>query len=243
MTGHVVRHIDKCLGKCPGLFQRQRVPAFDAHSPCVAKEARHVVPDGVVLLIGTARDDDHAHLQLTQALPQRFLSTLSEYSKLMCQSLDAVGASPCDHLTGIGLERHEQGAAQPEPDERLHPDSRGLTCQLVVDRRARGARLRIGDSRRSAHENEPAHEVRKVEGDAEAKTATHRVPAVDARTAGLCDGTGGHREVQAIGHVGCDDLQRLGTHAAGETPPDPLPRGRRLSEAVYEDQAHAPMIP
>jgi hypothetical protein len=26
-------------------------------------------------------------------------------------------------------------------------------------------------------------------------------------------------------------------------PPDPLPRGRRLAEAVYEDQAHAPMIP
>jgi hypothetical protein len=26
-------------------------------------------------------------------------------------------------------------------------------------------------------------------------------------------------------------------------PLDPLPRGRRLAEAVYEDEAHAPMIP
>jgi len=243
MTGHVARHVYECLGQCSGLLQRQRVPALDTHSPRVAKEARHLVPDGVILLVGTARDDDHAHLQLTQAFPKRLLNTLPEYSKLMCQSRDAVGTSSCDHLTGIGLERREQRAAQPEPDERHHPDGHGPTGQLVVERRARGTRLRIGDSRRSAHENEPAYEVGKVERDPKAKTPTHRVPAVDARTAGLCDGTGGRREVQAIGHVGCDDLQRLGTHAAGKMPLDPLPRGRRLAEAVYEDEAHAPMIP
>ncbi len=243
MTGHVARHMDKYLGHCHGLLQEKRVPAVDAHSPSVAKQARHLVPDGVILLIGTARDDDHAHLQLTQPLPQRFLSTLPEYSKLMCQSPDAVGASSCDHLAGIGLERREQRAAQPEPDERLHPDGRRPTGQLVVERRARGARRGIGDPRRSAHEDEPAYEVGKVERDPKAKAPTHRVPAVDARTAGLCDGTGGRREVQAVGHVGCDGLQRLGTHADGEMPPDPLPRGRRLAEAVYEDQAHAPMIP
>ena len=239
----VTHHVEENGGQRFRLLQRQRVAAFDAHPLGATYAPGHLVPDSAVLGIGSSRDDRDAHIELAQAVPQRLLGALAEDSKLMRQPLGTVGTCAFDYLVGIGLERGKQGVLQPALYKGARADVHRLASELAVEHDTLGACVIIGYSGRRAHEDEPAQEVGKIEGDPKAQTTTHRIANVDPGPARLGDGTCRGVEIEAVGHVGCDDIDGFASGARWEVTADLVPCGRRLAETVDQHQAHAPMIP
>jgi len=243
MTKSVVHHMEENPGQGFGLLQGERVTTVDPHPQTQAYAARHPVPDRVVLGIGLSGDDHDAHTELAQAMPQRLLDALAEDSKLMRQALGTVGTRALGHLVGIGPERGEQGVLQPALHESTRADFHRLAGEPAVVYGTLGACVIIGYAGRGAHEDERAQEVGKIEGDPKAQTTTHRIADVDPGPAGLGDGACRGVEIQAVGYVGCDDVDGFAPGAHRETAADLVPCCGRLAETVDQHQAHAPMIP
>ena len=102
-------------------------------------------------------------------------------------------------------------------------------------RTRRAAGLVVGDAGRGAHQNEAAHDSGGVERTSQTQATTHGVTAVDGGPAAVDQGTRRGGEVEAVGNVGCDDLDLRIVEVLEESAAHRVPHRRGLREAV--DQA------
>jgi hypothetical protein len=210
---------------------------------CVAADRRrHVASESGELVVELARDQQHGHLQLREAVPERLLGAGAREAEAGGQARGGVRAAVVEPAR-IGWERGEQRLGKPFAQERVHAISLDAGRARLVVAPSVVAFDVVTDAGGGAHQHEGLDEVGMGERHVQAQAPAHRVTDVRGPASLLRHQPGALPQVE--GHVRklavARRVERDDVVFACERVGDDVPRAVGLGEPVDEhDAGHRP---